>query len=216
MAASELVGRKHAIVYLRALIGFAIWFSIFGWLFVWLATTTRFHVPPMLVLVVLGLVGLTLLFFLLSWMDVRSFTWTVTDGHVELHSGWLFWRKTSFNIPYETIFEAYYTFGFFAKILHYGHCVIRRTEGVTSTTGATYMAVPEKLVGAINAKVKEYRARAWQPIAMVAPAVAPAFGPAKTAVQQIGELAALKRDGAITTEEFEVMKKKIIQGKATA
>ena len=34
--------------------------------------------------------------------------------------GVLPWRKTDFFHPYDTIFESFYTFGFFAKVFGYG------------------------------------------------------------------------------------------------
>ena len=163
MAVSQVVGKKHAIAYLRILIGYGFWFLLFTAVFLWLGTTTSFQVPVALALVPLALMGLTAFGGLRSWMETKRFSWTVTDEGVDIHSGWFSWQRTKFDMPFDTIFEAYYTFGLLAKMFHYGHCVIRRTEGVTSATEAKFMANPGKLVGAINQGVKEFRDRARQP-----------------------------------------------------
>ena len=216
MADSEIVGKKHIIAYLKVFIGYSFFLIPVTVLFIWLGMTTRYRVPAWLALAVLGLDLLIAFGALRAFMELKKFSWTLTEEGVDIRSGWFSWQKTHFDIPYETIFEAYYTFGFFAKMLGYGTCVIRRTEGVTSAYEATLIARAGTIVGAINKRVKELRAEAKQARIMQAVAPAPTFvSPAdspKSAADQIRELVALKAEGALTTEEFEAMKRRVVEG----
>jgi hypothetical protein len=78
------------------------------------------------------LAGVALLFSasgIYNLFYLRTIEWIITDEEMRVKSGILPWRKRSFGHPYETIFEAYFNFGFFAK----------------------------KITGLINARVKELR-----------------------------------------------------------
>jgi uncharacterized membrane protein YdbT with pleckstrin-like domain len=216
MEDSQVIGRKHFLAYLQILLVYGFLMLPVTAFLIWLGTTTRFRVPAWLLLILLGIDLLIAFGAFRSFMENKAFTWTLTDEGVDIRRGWLFWQKSHFDLPYDTIFEAYYTFGFFAKILGYGTCVIRRTEGVTSAYEATFIARPGAIVGAINKKVKELRVEAKQARIMqaIAPAPLPAFQAetAKSPAEQIRELIALKTEGAITAEEFETMKRRVVEG----
>jgi len=136
---------------------------------------------------------------------LSTIRWTITDEGVVVQQGILPWRKRGFDHPYDTIFEAYYNFGFFAKLFGYGTVVIRRTEGITTAESETRMNDAAKMAGLINAKVKELR-KAQRPVAVPA-AVTPA---ARSQVQELADLAKLRDAGDISTEEFETMKRRIV------
>jgi uncharacterized membrane protein YdbT with pleckstrin-like domain len=152
------------------------------------------------------LAGVALLFSasgIYNLLYLRTIEWIITDEEMRVKSGILPWRKRSFDHPYETIFEAYFNFGFFAKIFGYGTCVIRRTEGNTTAETESYMHDAKKITGLINARVKELR-KAQRP-ATLAPTT-------RSAVQELADLAKLKAAGDISVEEFETMKGKIVAG----
>ncbi len=216
MGTSEIVGRKHLVAYLQILVIYGFLLIPTTALFVWLGSTTQYRVPTWLVL---GVLAIDLFFAfgaIRSFMETKNFTWTLTEEGVDIRSGFFFWQKSHFDLPYDTIFEAYYTFGFFAKMLGYGTCVIRRTEGVTSAYEATFIARPGLIVGEINKRVKELRVQAKQSLLMqMAGPAQPMIAPAETkksSAEHIRELIALKSEGAINDEEFQTMKRRIVEG----
>lgn len=215
MTSSQIVGRKHAIVYVRILIGYGIALLLLAALYLFLSSLSPRSIPSVVPLLTLGLIAVVAFFGLLSWMDERRFSWTVADEVLELRTGWLPWRTRYFSIEYETIFESYYTDGLLGQMLHYGTCVIRRTEGVTSKTEEPYVSNVKTLVRAINAKVKERREMLRQPMMVAAGATAVPLQ-SKSIAEQIRELALLKADGTITQEEFETVKRSILQSGVSA
>ncbi len=146
--------------------------------------------------VYLGLMAIYNLFF------IRTIRWIVTDEGVRIKSGILPWRKNDLFHPYETIFEAFYEFGFFAKLFGYGTCSIRRTEGITTAIAEIRMRNAAKIIGLINERLKllrkETRGQAPTPAA-------------RTDAEELARLGQLKADGTITAAEFETMKRKVIE-----
>jgi len=137
-----------------------------------------------------------------SLFYIRTLQWIITDEGVRIKAGILPWRQTNIFHPYETIFEAYYEFGFFAKLLKYGECSIRRTEGITTAISEIRMHNAAKITGLINEKLKLLRKETK----------GQAFAPAaKTDTEELAHLGQLKADGTISAEEFETMKRKIIE-----
>jgi len=198
MESAEFIGKKHSIVYIRMLLGTAFWVG----LLLLLATVKDIRPYSQWVLLLVGLVLLSAAF---RWLELRSIAWVVTAEDVIVQGGWLPWKKYRFDIPINSIFEAYYSIGFWAKLLNYGHCTLRRTEGTTSAFSVTYLARARELTGLINQKVKQYRKRQEQP------AVKRAGGD----VDELKDLASLKANGSITGAEYETMKQRIIT-RATA
>jgi len=135
----------------------------------------------------------------LFWM--RSIQWIITDEGVRIKRGLLPWRKIDFMHPYESIFEAYYDFGFFAKLFGYGGCNLRRTEGVTTEIHETRMHNAARIIGLINEHLKKLRKEAKGAI----------ISPAKSDAEELSHLAKLKENGDISAKEFEIMKQKIIE-----
>ena len=198
MESAEFIGKKHSIVYIRMLLGTAFWVG----LLLLLATVKDIRPYSQWVLLLVGLVLLSAAF---RWLELMSIAWVVTAEDVIVQGGWLPWKKYRFEIPINSVFEAYYSIGFWAKLLNYGHCTLRRTEGTTSSFSVTYLARARELTGLINQKVKQYRKRQEQP------AVKRAGGD----VDELKDLASLKANGSITGAEYETMKQRIIT-RATA
>ena len=198
MESAEFIGKKHRIVYIRMLLGTAFWVGVL----LLLATVKDIRPYSQWVLLLVGLVLLSAAF---RWLELRSIAWVVTAEDVIVQGGWLPWKKYRFEIPINSVFEAYYSIGFLAKLLNYGHCTLRRTEGTTSSFSVTYLARARELTGLINQRVKQYRKRQEQP------AVKRAGGD----VDELKDLASLKANGSITGAEYETMKQRIIT-RATA
>jgi len=203
------IGRKSFMAYVMSALGTA--FGVF--LFVGPAIWAAFGELPLLALALAAIslfiaaAGVYNLFYL------RTVRWIISEEELRIEAGILPWAKSSFGHPYETIFEAYYHFGFFAKIFGYGTCSIRRTEGSTTGASESRMLDAAKITTLINQRVKTYR-EAMRPGAVVAAPVTSA--PARTQVQELAELARLKAAGAVTTEEFEVLKRGIVEVHAAA
>jgi len=200
-------GRKSFIAYISSIVGSAIFIAIVNGIVFAIswgmteaeATQNAFHYLS------LAWTGINIYLVLTSIYNlfyIRTIQWIVTDEGVTIKQGILPWAKIDFHHPYDTIFEAYYGFGFFAKLFGYGTCHIRRTEGSTTEISGEKMRKPGKIVGLINDQLKEQKQRAQ---GQVAPAAA------RTDVEELGHLAKLKEDGAITNEEFDTMKRKVIE-----
>ena len=193
MESAELIAKKHSIVYIRLLLSTGL---VVGFL---LLLSIAKDMQPYSRWIFL-LAAVVLLRAVLRWLRLRSIAWAVRAEAVVVKGGWLPWKRYSFDIPIDTLLEAYYSIGFWAKLFNYGHCTIRRTEGTTSSFHERYLTRPQQLVGLINQKVKEFKKRSGRP-GVTQPA---------SAVDQLKDLATLKADGSITGAEYEVMKQRII------
>lgn len=197
------VARKSFMAYVRSAMGTTFWFVL--WV---IAAAVAFgfdHPIAGAILVGIGLLvvakGVYNLFYL------STMKWVLTAEAVTVKWGILPWARTDFGHPYETIFEAYYTFGFFAKIFGYGTLVMRRTEGNTTAQTMSHMANPGVISVFINDKIKELRKAQKSPMAVTV-----TNPEAKSAVEQLAELAKLRESGAITAEDYEIMKARIVGG----
>lgn len=218
MATEEIVARKHWFAYLKILLGYGIWFLILLAFLVGVTSNVNVRQPDsgvyaIVAVVILAVMAISAFFFLWSWMDTKRFTWTAEEERLVLRSGWMPWRRSEFGIAYDTIFESYFQFGMIDKLIGSRDITIRRTEGVTSNTVATNMKSGEEISGAINRKIKETKALRYGAPQMVSQMIseAPRVEAGKTQAEQLREIAALKVDGTITAEEFDLMKRKIIQ-----
>ena len=198
MESIELIGKKHRIVYIELLLGTGTLVALL------LALRTVRDIRPYSQWILL-LVAVVVLRAAFTWLRLQSIAWVVTGEDVIVKGGWLPWTKSQFAVPVDSIFEAYYSIGFWAKVLNYGHCTIRRTEGTTSSFRETYLARPKELVGLINQKVRDFKKRQ----------VRPGTAPPVNEVDELKSLAALKANGSITGAEFDAMKQRIIT-RATA
>ncbi len=218
---APIVCRKHPFAYVITVLATVFWISVFTLVYlpvhsavlhaIWNGQASAFD-DTIVSWVWLGLVGIALSIGLLSWKQKSHIVWTAAKDALILDRGWLYWQRGSFSIPYNTVFEAYYSQTLIPRLfrIDYGTVSVKRTTGTAETWSQTFMANPVGIVRAINKKVGEPRTDTMQPV--VAVAVAPNAGPSKSASEQLSEIAALKASGTITEEEFALMKKRIING----
>jgi uncharacterized membrane protein YdbT with pleckstrin-like domain len=200
-------GRKSFVAYISSTVGSAIFIGIVNGVFFAVSWGMAEAEAPQNAFYYLSLAwtGINIylvLTFIYHLFYIRTIKWIVTDEGVTVKQGILPWAKIDFLHPYDTIFEAYYGFGFFAKLFGYGTCHIRRTEGSTTEISEEKMQSAGKIVGLINDRLKELK-RQMQ--GQGTPAAA------RTDAEELAHLAQLKQDGAITAEEFETMKRKVIE-----
>lgn len=221
MATDEIVARKHWFAYLKILLGYGIWFLILVVaLAAAIAGASRSNpsyesesTHALVAIVVLVVMAISVILFLWSWMDTKRFTWTAEEERLVLRSGWMPWQRSEFGIAYDTIFESYFEANILDHFIGSSDITIRRTEGVTSKNVATNMKNGEEVSGMINRKIKETKALRYAAPQLLSQMIseAPHVGQGKSLAEQLKELAVLKADGTITAEEFELMKRKIIQ-----
>ena len=150
-----MVVHKSFVAYIRSVIG-----SIFAFLLFAIPTGLAFiyyNEYPWLAAAGALICFLVLLRGIYRIFCLTSVQWIIGDEDVRITEGILPWAKSDFTHPYETIFEAFYTFGFFAKLFGYGTLCIRRTEGMTTAQNEPHMRDAAKATSFINAKIKELR-----------------------------------------------------------
>lgn len=178
--------KKHWIVYV-----FPYFMIVLGLFF--MLTTLRYYV----------IVGIA--FIAISVMKIlkyKSIQWTLTESELIIKSGFLPWRRDYLEIPIDTIFEAYYRHNLLSNIFGYGHICVRRTEGVTSGFDESAMINHGKITGKINAMIRELKEPQTQKIT-------PQMQKSSN-IDELVKLTELHRQGAITDDEFERMKQRLI------
>lgn len=196
-----LVARKSLMAYVRSVIG-----SILLLLACAIPTAFAFLSGyPLFAYAGAVICFLVLLGGVLNLAYLASVRWTVDEEEVHVFEGVLPWAKRDFTYPYETIFESYYTYGFFAKLFGYGTLYLRLTDGVSSAVSESHMKDALKAVRSINSKVQELRKSQGQNTVTVSPE-------GKSQVEELTSLAALKANGDISAEDYEIMKRRIIGG----
>lgn len=196
------VGKKSIVAYIRSAVATFIWLMIFGGG----TFAAAFGGAPLFAVIGVGACLLIAAKGVYNLVYLKTVRWVLTEEGVRVTSGLLPWRKTSFNNPYETIFESFYEFGFFAKLFGYGTVTLRRTEGLTTAQSFLMMDAPGKITNRINGKLKELR-QAQKPAVAAPPVVVQT---ARSEVQELAELVKLKAAGDISAEDFELMKNKIL------
>ncbi len=203
-------GRKSFVAYISVVIGQIIFLAIINGIFYGIDWGMRDAQAPETALRYLSWTWMAVNVYVVvmaiyTLFHIRTIRWIITDEGVRIKGGILPWRQMDMFHPYETIFEAYYAFGFFAKLFKYGECSIRRAEGITTAISESRMHNAAKITGLINEKLKLLRKEArGQTVVAAAPA-------ARTDAEELAHLGQLKADGTISAEEFETMKRKIIE-----
>jgi hypothetical protein len=147
-------------------------------------------------------VALVVVRAIVKWKNISATYWSVEDGSVVTHGGWLPWTRGVFEVPFDTIFETYCHRGFVGHLFKYGHCTIRRTEGNTTALVLRYVHDPLNVVGVINQRVRELRS-AERTSSVVLPE------PSSTA-DEIAKLVQLREKGEISADEFTTLKKVVV------
>ena len=111
--------------------------------------------PYTLVIALVG--GLITMSAIRTVLVLSSIKWTLLESDLVIESGWLPWKKSYYSVPFSDIYEAYYTYSFFGKYLGFGDISVRRTDGVSTTFGDTWMADVSDLSRVINVRVQELK-----------------------------------------------------------
>jgi len=199
-------GRKSLVAYIGLIISRAIFIAIINGVFYGALYAMNEADAPAIAFEYLPKVWIGIniylaLGFIYSLFYLRSIQWIISDEGVQIKRGLLPWRKTDYMHPYEVIFEAYYDFGFFAKLFRYGGLNLRRTEGVTTEIHETRMHNAARIIGLINENLKKLRKEVKGTVVSAA----------KSDAEELTHLANLKNSGDISAEEYEIMKRKIIE-----
>jgi hypothetical protein len=155
----------------------------------------------------------TLIFLWGLYRLIYLFTirWLVDQQGVTISRGILPWRRSSFFVPYDNIFEAFSQHGFFGYFLQYGTATLRRTEGSTTALSDTRMHRSKKLTGLINAALQQLHAQARvQPQPAVPQPAVPVSGTGTSDIEKLGQLSLMRANGDITEAEYAVLKARII------
>lgn len=144
--------------------------------------------------------GLWLLYRTLRGIILNTrIRWIFENNTLTVKSGLLPWRRTDLHIPVSQIYEAYYAKSFMGSILNFGDLHIRRTDGVTSKLFQFTMTNPKKITSTINKVVQSQKQDDTSQRSSK-----------ESISDELRKLADLNKDGVISDEEFEKLKKKLI------
>jgi uncharacterized membrane protein YdbT with pleckstrin-like domain len=129
--------------------------------------------------------------------------WILLEDKLIIKTGFLSWKRIYFEIPIDTIFEAYYESNFFAKLFGYAHLNIRRTDGVSSRFGIKTMNNYEQMTFSINKLVKEFKAITLK---------SPQTTMTNSLSEELLKFVNLRDQKIISEEEFQIIKKKLLNG----
>lgn len=145
------------------------------------------------------------------WILYKSFRRIILNSKVEwlfennvltIKSGLLPWKKSIFSVDSSHIYEAYFTKTFIGSILGFGGLHIRRTDGVSSAFYQYTMTNHKKLIKSINDSLVEVKKNQD---------LKPELAVTKESLpDELRKLADLNKDGIISDEEFEKLKKQLI------
>lgn len=194
MTALDLTIKKHWTVYIMP--GIIILVALF---FVYLSfgITTKWISIGLLVFA--SIVAISKILTVLNLASVR---WSFNGGELLVTKGFLPWKKTHIQIPIFDIYDSSVSSGFMGHYLNFAHISIRRTEGMTSQLSERNLRSAVFFSGIVNQYVQEYKKEQN---------TTSQNQPRKSDVSlELQRLADLKNTGAITQEEFERLKRKLI------
>lgn len=192
--------KKHWVAYILPVI----LLLIFGVPFL-IGVLAGFYDPKNFIMLMIPLPVVFLSIFAI--INNQSISWTLTEEELIIKSGFLPWKKMYYLIPVEDIYEAYYSTGFLATIFGFGDLSIRRTEG--STTGFTFrtMNKHKEISGEINSRVRGYKKLKYnQPSVSL-------LTKGNSVIDELSQMAALKKEGLLTPEEFQQMKSVLLNSR---
>lgn len=148
--------------------------------------------------------GLWLLYKTIRGVILNSrVEWIFENNILTTKSGLLPWRRTEFGIDISQIYEAYFTKSFMGTILGFGGLHIRRTDGVTSKFFQFSMNNHKKMVSEINKAISNRKSTQNEKLEVITTK--------ESLTDELKKLADLNKDGVISDEEFEKLKRKIIE-----
>ncbi|WP_226294083.1 SHOCT domain-containing protein [Aquimarina algicola] len=128
--------------------------------------------------------------------------WIFENNVLTIKSGLLPWRRTVFGIDISQIYEAYYSKSFMGTLLGFGGIYIRRTDGVTSKIYQLTMNNHKKMVSEINNAISLYKNDQNEKNEVLTSK--------ESLSDELRKLADLNKDGVISDEEFEKLKRKLL------
>jgi hypothetical protein len=141
-------------------------------------------------------------FGIIKILSNKSTSWTLTNEDLVIKSGFMPWRKTSFEIPKEDIYEAFYSKSMFGSIFGFGNLAIRRTEGTTSSFSCSGMTEAKEIMGSINSLVREIKKNPKTNTIN--------FTNNISLADEIQKLVELKNQGILNEDEFNMQKQRLI------
>jgi membrane protein YdbS with pleckstrin-like domain len=139
---------------------------------------------------------------ILKVLYIASITWSFNGGELHVTKGFLPWKKTRIQIPIFDIYDSSVSIGFLGHYLNFGHISIRRTEGITSQFSERYLGSAVHFSGIVNQYVQEYK-KGQNPVSTN-------HGQVRDIGLELQRLVDLKNSGALTEDEYEKLKKKLI------
>lgn len=197
MAASDKIHfaiKKHWFVYVKP--GVIILLGVFFILMSFGIKTMWFSI------VVLFFGILIIITKILKVLYLSSITWIFRGNELRIVRGFLPWNKTQLQIPIFDLYDSSVSIVFIGHYLDFGHIEIRRTEGVTSKIHETYLAKAVSFSEMLNLYIQEYK----KSCSLV--------NSNQVCNRDLGielqRLVDLRDTGAITSVEFERLKKRLI------
>ena len=145
-------------------------------------------------------VGIILVLGFLKWRSVASVRWVVTENSLIIKRGFLPWTRSTFTFG-SGIHDVRWSKGFFQHLFGYGRITISSTHGTTEYTSEWHIKKPEDLGQAILDMLSRRKADGTEA----------ATGSQRSAIDELKDLTDLREKGAVSQEEFERMKAKILE-----
>lgn len=186
--------KKHWVVYIKPVIIFIL--ALF-FIYISFGIKTRWFSIVVLIFGVIIAVKKILKLVYLS-----SVTWIFNGNELWVVRGIFPWNKTQIQIPIFDLYDSIVYSNFLGHYLNFGHIRIRRTEGVTSQIQETYLAKAVNFSETLNLYIQEYKkSRNLIDVNQIQ----------KSDLGiELQRLVDLRDTGAITGEEFEKLKKRLI------
>ena len=174
----------------------------------------NYEVPVTLTLIGIGMASASsfikyfgyalVMYNLLRIYSISTVKWRLTRSELNISRGMLPWTKNLWQVPIFDIYESTVSYGLFGHILGYGNINVRRTEGVTSVICGSTLAGAKAFSSTLNGLVRDFKT-SKNTIVMNQSAGS------KTVSDQLVDLADLKSKGELTQQEFDQMKKRLLE-----
>ncbi len=183
----ELIAKKHwATFTIPTLV------ILLGLIFSQLSTFFKYFGIAMIVLNAIKIYSLT------------TVKWTLTSTDLYITKGILPWTKTQLQIPIFDIYESLVSYDMFGHIFGFGHITIRRTEGNTTQITETALTGAKNFSGYINQFVQDFKKNKHNVTIYQTTATKQSIR------EELKHLAELKNNGELTQDEYDKMKKILI------
>ena len=186
----NLVIKKHWVVYVKQVAIF-----ILALLFIYMSFGIKAKWFSIVVLIFGVIIAIKKI---LKLVYLSSVTWIFNGNELWVVRGVFPWNKTRIQIPIFDLYDSAVYNNFLGHYLNFGHIRIRRTEGLTSQIQENYLAKAVNFSQTLNLYIQEYKKRNTNQ------------SQKSDLGMELQRLVDLKDTGAITGEEFEKLKKRLI------